>query len=429
MSRRLTLLFAAAEAGLIVAIGIAIPLVPLTVLWALHFGFGVDWAVFWRAALDLWLIGHGVDVTFRMDADAVAALGIAGAGDPIRITIALLGLGLVTLLLAVRAGRRIADTGHRILGTVVSVAVVALLSFGLTGVSLHDDARPSLVQAGILPPLVFGVGVLTGLLWARLRRAPTPRATPLARRADDLRQFIPLELRIGLVAAFRGGLGTAALLVAASSVVLAATLVGSYAEIIRLYEALHGEVLGGVVVTTLELGLVPNFIAWTMSWLIGPGFALGAGSSVSPIGTSLGPVPAIPILGALPSGDFSFAFLGLIVPVTAALLVGAGVRRVTEREALQLPLAGWVAVAVGAGLVAGLATGLFAAISAGSAGPGRLGVVGPDGVTVGIVVALITALAGGAGLWLGSTRRSVRVAAWRPGREEAPRESDRERLR
>ena len=103
MTRRLTLLFSAFEALLVVAIGVAIPLVPLTILWAAQFGFGPDWAIFWRGAADIWLLGHDVDVTFTLDPATATALGVAGAGAPVKVTIALLGFALLTLLLGVRA--------------------------------------------------------------------------------------------------------------------------------------------------------------------------------------------------------------------------------------------------------------------------------------------------------------------------------------
>ena len=38
--------------------------------------------IFWRGAVDVWLIGHGVDVTFTLDPTTAAALGIAGRGRP-----------------------------------------------------------------------------------------------------------------------------------------------------------------------------------------------------------------------------------------------------------------------------------------------------------------------------------------------------------
>ena len=141
MNRRLTALFAAFEALLVVAIGVGIPLAPLTVLWGAQFGFGVDWGAFWRASVDIWLIGHGVDVTVTLDPATAAALGYPGAGDPFTITIAALGLGMLTLMLAVRAGRRVAETRYRALGQIVALATFAGLSFGVTFSSLHPPAR------------------------------------------------------------------------------------------------------------------------------------------------------------------------------------------------------------------------------------------------------------------------------------------------
>ena len=79
MTRRITVLFSAFEAVLVVAIGVAIPLVPMTIVWAAQFGFAPDWLIFWRGAVDIWLIGHGVDVTFTLDPLTAASLGIPGA--------------------------------------------------------------------------------------------------------------------------------------------------------------------------------------------------------------------------------------------------------------------------------------------------------------------------------------------------------------
>jgi len=432
VTRRLTILLAALEAALTVAIGIALPLVPLTVLWAVHFGFGVDWTVFWRGALDVWLLGHGVDVVFRLDEATAEAVGIGGAREPVRFTLALLGIGLVTLLLSVRGGRRIAEAGHRLLGGLAATAAVALLSFGLTAVSLHDDARPSLVQAATLPPLVVVAGLGIGMaVQARSRRASRPAADDasmargggdrrragrlLAQRLGELLEGVPEPVRHAAGAALRGGLGTAAILLAASSLLLALLLLLRYAEIVRLYEALHGEVLGGIVVTAAELALLPDLVVWTASWLLGPGFALGAGSQVSLLGTAIGPVPALPVLGAIPPGDAPFAFLGLAVPIAAALLAGAMARRRLDVDGTALPLPALIGAALGQGAVAGLALGLLAAMAAGSAGPGRLAEVGPDALAVGIAAAAMSAVAGGVGLLVGGGAALDRIARLRPG--------------
>jgi hypothetical protein len=169
----------------------------------------------------------------------------------------------------------------------------------------------------------------------------------------------------------------------------------SYAKIISLYESLHTELLGGFAVTLGQIAFIPDLVIWTASWLIGPGFAVGTGSSVSPLGTQLGPVPAIPILGALPAGQFSFGFVGLLVPVVVGFLVGAVLGPALKREVVgvQVVLAG-----LGIGVVGGAILGLLAWSAAGAAGPGRLVDVGPNPWAVGVAAALELAIAASIGL-------------------------------
>lgn len=380
MTRRLTALLAGLEALLVVAIGVAIPLVPLTIVWAAHFGFAPEWPVFWRAAVDTWLLGHGVDVTFTLDPDLAAGLGLAAAGDPVKVTVALLGFALLTVLFGVRAGRRIAEAGHPLLGAVTAVVVFAGASLGVTATALHPAARPSLVQGALLPAVVFAAGVVIGLL--RARRAST--RDRLAVWLDDR----PIELRAGVGAALRAGIGAVAVTTAASAVLVALLLVVHFSDLIGIYEALHTEVVGGVALTAGQLAVLPNLVLWAAAWLVGPGFAIGVGSHVSPVGTALGPIPALPVFGALPSGDSAFGFAGVLVPVVAAFLVGAAVRPALVRDLDRVGAVAVVAVAVGGGVIGGLLLGTLAAASGGAAGPGRLAQVGPDPLVVGLVAAL-----------------------------------------
>jgi hypothetical protein len=396
MNRQLTLLFAAFEALLVAAIGIAIPLVPLTLLWGLQYGLAIDWTVFWRAAVDIWLLGHGVDVTMTLDPGTAAALGFPGAGDPVTLTIAALGFALVTVLLGIRAGRRVAETRYRLLGLAVSLSTFALVSFGVTFSALNTFARPSLVQGTLLPALVFAVGAVIGVRSTRTVRpgAPTPVRDWLGDRS--------VTTRTVLTTALRGGVAAASGVMLLAAVVTAAAIALSYARIITLYESLHTEVLGGIAVTLGELAFLPNIVVWTASWLIGPGFALGTGSAVSPLATQLGPVPGVPLLGALPQGQLALGFVGLLVPVVAGFLVGAvlgpGARRELERRELVL-------VALGIGVVGGVILGLLAWVSGGAAGPGRLVDVGPNPWAVGGWAALELFAASLLGL-LASIRRT-----------------------
>jgi hypothetical protein len=389
VTRRLTALFAALEGLFVLAIGVAIPLVPLTIVWAAHFGFQPEWPVYWRAAVDVWLLGHGVDVVFALDPVLAAGLGLPAAGDPVKVTIALLGFALLTLLLGSRAGTRIADAGHRLLGSVTAVTVFAAASLGVTWTALHAAARPSLVQGAVLPAAVFGAGVVIGLL-----RARRGRADELDRRLDDLSP----ALRAGAGAALRAGIGAVAITVAVASVLVAVLFVIRFPDMIGLYEALHTEVVGGIALTAGQLSVLPNLVLWAVAWLIGPGFAIGAGSLVSPVGTSLGPIPALPVFGALPTGDSAFGFAGVLVPVVAAFFAGVAVRPALTRALDHVGPAAILGVALAGGAVGGLLLGFLAAASGGSAGPGRLAEVGPDPVAVGLVAALQLAVGIGVGL-------------------------------
>lgn len=401
MTRRLTALFAAFEAALVVAIGVAIPLVPLTFLWGAQYGFAADWTVFWRAAVDLWLVGHGVDLTMVLDPATAASLGFVGSGAPVTVTIAALGFALLTVLLGIRAGRRVAETRYRGLGEVASLGTFGLASFAVTFSTRHPDASPSLWQGSVLPTAVFALGLAIGVL--RERRDAAPRARSRQAQGDPSRHWRP-DLRATAVTALRGGAAAAAGVVVLASLALAAALALSYAKIITLYESLHTEVLGGIAITLGQLALLPNLVIWVASWLLGPGFALGVGSSVSPLGTQLGPVPAIPILGALPAGQFAFGFVGLLVPVVTGFLVGAILGPALKREAEG----GLVVVAgLGVGVVGGVILGLLAWSSAGAAGPGRLLQVGPDPWLVGLAAALELGVAATIGL-LASSRTSTR---------------------
>lgn len=394
MNRTLTALFAAFEAALVAGIGVAIPLAPLTILWGAQYGFAPDWAIFWRASADAWLLGHGVDLAVTVDAVTAKSLGLATAGQPFDVSIAALGFALLTVLLAVRAGRRIAETPHRIIGTAAALVVFAAVSFGVAVSAQFALVRPSLLQGIVLPTLVFAIGLAIGQLWSRR----DGDVVLVGRLQASTRAIVGIILR--------GGAAAAAIVLAIAAVLLAVLLVGSYARVITLYEGLHGEALGGLAITLGQLAFIPNLVVWAASWLVGPGFAIGAGSSVTPIATALGPIPALPLLGALPQGDSTFGLAGLLVPVLAGFLVGAIFRaRLGGSSGFAAP--GWARLllaGLGIGVVGGAVLGALAAASAGAAGPGRLQIVGPDGWQVFLFAAGEIGVAAVVGMLVASRR-------------------------
>jgi len=403
MNRPLTALFAAFEATLVVAIGIGISLAPLTILWGVQYGFASDWAVFWRAAVDMWLVGHGVDIRLQLDPALAAGLGLPGADAAFPLTIAALGFALLTVLLGIRAGSRVAETRFRLLGEIVAVATFGLLSLAATLSALYPYARPSIVQGALFPTLVFGVGVLLGSLRTRKWRRSRTGATPNAAEHDgsSLRDWFndwnPI-LRAITATATRAGAGAAAAILAVSSLTLAFMLAINYAGVVALYEGLQTGVLGGIVLTIGQLAFIPNLVIWAMAWLVGPGFSIGTGSIVSPLATQLGPIPAIPAFGAIPTGDLSWAFLSVLLPIVTGFLVAAVTRPTLVRELGDYATGRWLSLAgVAVGLVSGVILGFLAGLAGGSAGPGRLAHLGPDALSVGLCVALEVAVGAVAG--------------------------------
>ena len=82
------------------------------------------------------------------------------------------------------------------------------------------------------------------------------------------------------------------------------------------------------------VAVAPNAVLFGSAYLLGPGFAVGTGTVVSPSVVALGPVPAFPLLAALPgSGPTPEWAMGVLaVPV----VVGA-VGAVLAQRAYRVP--------------------------------------------------------------------------------------------
>ena len=78
--------------------------------------------------------------------------------------------------------------------------------------------------------------------------------------------------------------------------------------------------VGGLLLVLIQILYLPNIIFALISYVLGFGFALGAGTLVSPLTVKLNGIPAIPILAALPSQKFKFALLLILIPTIALLL-------------------------------------------------------------------------------------------------------------
>jgi hypothetical protein len=91
---------------------------------------------------------------------------------------------------------------------------------------------------------------------------------------------------------------------------------GGYAALSR---SLGGSGAGAVGLLVLSVLLLPNAAAAAIGLAAGPGFAVGSGTLVSVHGVTLGAVPALPLLAALPDTQAVplVAFVSQVVPALA----------------------------------------------------------------------------------------------------------------
>jgi hypothetical protein len=300
MNRPFTALLAFLDALLVGVLGLGILMIPLTILWLTQFELAVDFSAFWRVAANFWLVGNGVDLLVTIDPTLALQLALQGAGVPFEIGFAPLGIAVITLLLGRRSGVRLSASEHRVLGALVGIATVAATGWIVAASAGSVAAQPSVPQSLVFPALLYAVGLCTGLFAPHaIRRGSTDSVAVasgvLERAAIDVVDRIPAAVRAALALAARGGALAAAGVIGVAGVVVFVVVLAHYGQIISLYESLQSGLVGGIALTVGQLPLVPNLVVWAASWLLGPGFALGTGSVVSPLGTQLGLVPALPL--------------------------------------------------------------------------------------------------------------------------------------
>jgi hypothetical protein len=341
-----------------------------------------------RLAGQGWLVMHGVPLSL----------------GPGLLHVVPLGLILVPLLLAWRAGRRLARASYT--DQLWQALLGALLTYALIGAavahfSVTPDASASVAAGALIPPVSAGIGLITGAYreagaWSRLVgvdfAAWVSRTSQHSRWAGSYAWSV---LRSGFLAVMVALCLSAALLAVAIGL--------NWAGIAAIYERIDGGIAGASVVTLLQLGFLPNLAAWTMAWSTGAGFALGTGSSLTPLASTVGPLPALPILGALPAGTLEYGYAALAIPVLAGLLAGwwffrEGENHFDEWLVLHSPhrwltsTASTLALALLIGITAGIAGAGVALVSRASLGLGRFTDLGPDPLAVGLWLAVEVAV-------------------------------------
>ncbi|MEV0891766.1 DUF6350 family protein [Promicromonospora sp. NPDC050262] len=324
-----------------------------------------------RSAIDvatgLWLLGHGVPLT----------------ADDVTVTLAPLGIAALALFATYASAKRFAATS-------VPAWAAGTATYGLctTAVAAFAGSAPGWSLALALPAglVMGGLGMALGIL----ARPDAPTPAELGERAEGLAQrltgfdLVPATLRLGL----RGGAVVVALLTGGAALLVVAWALAGRATSSDIVTALEPGWTGGIVFAVAQLALLPNLLLWAVAWLAGSGFAVGEGTGFTPYGTTSGPLPAVPLLGALPGQDWAnavSAWAPLLV-VACGVVAALFVWRRLEPSLVRWSDTGWVLGGIVA--VPGVFVLLGELAAAGAVGPGRLSEIGADPlVTAGLVAA------------------------------------------
>jgi hypothetical protein len=364
-------------------------------------------------AADLWLLAHGVELVRRET--------LSGAPAPVGVTPLLLGALPVWLLYrAARHALEPQDGTTREAGPPMTPRhAIGWLSAGYLGIAaaaaLYAASGPLQVDplsAALRLPVVATGAVSLGA-WAAFGR---PRG-PVPPRVRQAAQRIPRGVRAVLArsrptAALSGAVAGVAVLLAGGAVLVAVSLVWHAGSVQQSLLALTRPWSGRLAVLLLGLLLAPNAAVWGAAYGLGPGFTLGTGSTVGPLGAADYPsLPYFPLLAALPGegGGGPLTWSAGAVPLAAGLAVGWCTARAVGRPGhgagrgpvLARPAAGgaagWRSTAVAAALAAlgcGCATALLAGLAGGPLGSAGLAHIGPDGWLTGAAALGWTALIG-----------------------------------
>ena len=379
MNKRQTFFIAAIEAAVLVAINLGLFIILLTLVWFLENNPEVDWLVAFRAASDFWLLSHGTQL-------------VVPEGEILGILVPAFVLTLVPLGMTVWLARSFYNAGKRFIaaralwpGWLGGSLVYGGAALGISTAAYDSAIYPIAWQGVFFPTIFFLFFQVLGSLFGQPDVIIEGDILDQAPERDRVRQWLNSfrlklhwSVRSIMGPAFRAGTAITVMLLMVSAFTIAVLIAVSWIDITRLYESVQVSILGAVVLTLGQLTLVPNLVVYGASWLTGVGFSIGAGSVISPLGSQVGPLPAIPILGALPVGQLEFGMVSIAVVLVAAFIATLAIRKSADEIRFEFATAWSAAVSLGLSiaLVAASQMGLLALIASGSAGPGRLAQVG-----------------------------------------------------
>lgn len=339
--------------GALSAIGVVIALmVPVFTAWTIDSQSSSSWNDTLGVTIDLWALAHRAHVT---------ADGVSVVFSPLVLTIA--------CVFAARLGARAAFPDERLHASDLRLIMLAFIG-GYVAAAQVLAVIASLGSSHIAwwslilgPALVAGAG-MAWTAWHERENSPE-----LAALDAVVVESTPLLLRRSIRAGLRG-LRWFAL---ASLVLLVALIAWHGGRVWTVHEQLNPGVVGGVLLVASQFLALPNLMALAAAWLTGSPVSFGA-VSIGHGGATLGTLPMIPVLGALPDGVAPWTWTLVAVPIAVGAWIGwDAVGALTRLSSLRAKCV----VAASAAALATLVLWVVWWFATVSVSTGLLGYVGP----------------------------------------------------
>lgn len=215
---------------------------------------------------------------------------------------------------------------------------------------------------------LFYAGIAALLAWGSNTTAVRPVLYYIPMTVIPMVWLATVNVRAGEKGKYFQGvdlaLRIAAIALGISSLVLGVSLALHTSTIDNLIVVLQPGWLGGVLLFVFNLLYLPNAVVATFAYIIGPGFAIGAHTLVAPLTHRILEIPAIPVLGALPTGRHPIVLLSAIALCATGIIF---YRKNISRGAVNL-LVSFVALVSLIALVSYLSSGALLTRAMGSVG-------------------------------------------------------------
>ena len=256
------------------------------------------------------------------------------------------------------------------IGAGVYATIALLVATATANEAASVSPAAAIIGAGLFAVVVFGGGATREAgLWPSI--------------VDRFSPHVRLRLRAGLV--------SFGVIVAGAGVTLAVSLALHFSTGLTILETLSPGLIGNILLFLLGIAYLPNALIWASSFVVGPGFAAGQDTIISPFVVNAGAVPAFPLLGGIPEATSSWMPALLAIPLIAG---GLGMALVSGKTPVpvftksgqveRLWVSGTAAVVMFAGCW----------LAGGGLGSGRMAYLGPNALFTALATFVLTYVGG-----------------------------------